>query len=51
MNEPCRRRSATTPCWATGDALGNFPQAISHVGLVNAALALTAAQAREGAAA
>ena len=36
---------------ATGDALGNFPQAISHVGLVNAALALTAAQAREGAAA
>jgi GH15 family glucan-1,4-alpha-glucosidase len=26
---------------ATGDALGNFPQAYTHVGLVNAALSLT----------
>jgi GH15 family glucan-1,4-alpha-glucosidase len=24
----------------TGDALGNFPQAFSHVGLINAALSL-----------
>jgi GH15 family glucan-1,4-alpha-glucosidase len=30
---------------ATGDALGNVPQAISHVGLVNAAQALTDARA------
>jgi GH15 family glucan-1,4-alpha-glucosidase len=30
---------------ATGDALGNVPQAISHVGLVNAAQALTEARA------
>lgn len=36
---------------ATGRPLGNFPQAISHVGLVNAALALTEAEARAGAAA
>jgi GH15 family glucan-1,4-alpha-glucosidase len=27
----------------TGDALGNFPQAFTHVGLVNAAMALAAA--------
>ena len=31
--------------------LGNFPQAISHAGLVNAALALTEAHSRLGAAA
>jgi GH15 family glucan-1,4-alpha-glucosidase len=37
----------------TGEPLGNVPQAISHVGLVNAALALTEAQSRsrQGAAA
>lgn len=32
----------------TGSALGNFPQAFTHVGLINAALAIEAAQtARE----
>jgi GH15 family glucan-1,4-alpha-glucosidase len=31
---------------ATGAALGNFPQAFTHVGLINAALAL--ARARRG---
>lgn len=31
---------------ATGDPLGNIPQAISHVGLVNAAQTLTQAEAR-----
>jgi GH15 family glucan-1,4-alpha-glucosidase len=31
----------------SGEPLGNFPQAISHVGLVNAALALTEAQSRQ----
>ena len=40
---------------ATGEPLGNVPQAISHVGLVNAAQALTEARAvvmrRPGAAA
>ena len=36
---------------ASGRPLGNFPQAISHVGLVNAALALTEAGSRAGAAA
>ena len=30
---------------ATGELLGNFPQALSHVGLVNAAWAITQAQA------
>jgi GH15 family glucan-1,4-alpha-glucosidase len=33
---------------ATGAALGNTPQAISHIGLVNAAAALTRAREREG---
>jgi GH15 family glucan-1,4-alpha-glucosidase len=32
---------------ASGEPLGNFPQAISHVGLVNAALALTEAESRQ----
>ena len=27
----------------TGEALGNFPQAFTHVGLVNGAMALAAA--------
>lgn len=36
---------------AGGGLLGNFPQAISHVGLVNAAPALTEAQSRQGTAA
>jgi GH15 family glucan-1,4-alpha-glucosidase len=36
---------------ADGQPLGNFPQAISHVGLVNAALALTEARSRREAAA
>ena len=36
---------------ASGEPLGNFPQAISHVGLVNAALALTEAESAHGAAA
>jgi GH15 family glucan-1,4-alpha-glucosidase len=31
---------------ATGAALGNFPQAFTHVGLISAALALTAAMGR-----
>ena len=29
---------------ATGAAIGNFPQAFTHVGLINAAMALTEAQ-------
>ncbi|MEA2191645.1 MAG: hypothetical protein QOI73_1766 [Solirubrobacteraceae bacterium] len=33
---------------ATGAALGNTPQAISHIGLVNAAAALTRARERQG---
>jgi GH15 family glucan-1,4-alpha-glucosidase len=33
---------------ATGEPLGNVPQAISHVGLVNAAQALTEAEERTG---
>lgn len=32
----------------TGELLGNFPQAFSHVGLVNAAWAIGAAEARAG---
>lgn len=34
---------------ATGDALGNFPQAYTHVGLVNAALSLAEARERPAA--
>ena len=30
----------------TGELLGNFPQAFSHIGLVNAAWAITQAEAR-----
>jgi GH15 family glucan-1,4-alpha-glucosidase len=30
---------------STGDLLGNFPQAFSHIGLVNAAWAITEAEA------
>ena len=33
---------------ATGDLLGNFPQALSHIGLVNAAWAINQAEARCG---
>ncbi|MGW0680365.1 hypothetical protein [Streptomyces sp. NPDC002767] len=29
----------------TGEALGNFPQAFSHIGLINAALAIRTAEA------
>jgi GH15 family glucan-1,4-alpha-glucosidase len=32
---------------ATGDLLGNFPQAFSHIGLINAAWAITEAEQRE----
>ena len=32
---------------ATGDPLGNFPQAISHIGLISAAVAITEARERE----
>jgi GH15 family glucan-1,4-alpha-glucosidase len=31
---------------ATGELLGNFPQAFSHIGLVNAAWAITEAERR-----
>jgi GH15 family glucan-1,4-alpha-glucosidase len=31
---------------ATGELLGNFPQAFSHIGLVNAAWAIAEAEAR-----
>jgi GH15 family glucan-1,4-alpha-glucosidase len=32
----------------TGNTLGNFPQAFTHVGLINAALALQRAEKCEG---
>jgi GH15 family glucan-1,4-alpha-glucosidase len=31
---------------ATGELLGNYPQAFSHIGLVNAAWAISAAERR-----
>jgi GH15 family glucan-1,4-alpha-glucosidase len=34
---------------ATGELLGNFPQAFSHIGLVNAAWAIAEAERRQGA--
>jgi len=35
----------------SGEMIGNFPQAFSHIGLVNAAWAITQAQERAAAAA
>jgi GH15 family glucan-1,4-alpha-glucosidase len=32
----------------TGEALGNYPQALSHIGLINSAVSLCRARAREG---
>ena len=32
-----------------GEMIGNFPQAFSHIGLINAAWAITQAQQRTGA--
>ena len=45
-----RATSTTSACWprrstpATGELLGNFPQAFSHIGLVNAAWAISDAE-------
>jgi alpha,alpha-trehalase len=33
---------------ATGEMIGNFPQAFSHIGLINAASAIAEAQQRTG---
>jgi alpha,alpha-trehalase len=33
---------------SNGEMIGNFPQAFSHIGLVNAAWAITQAQQRTG---
>jgi alpha,alpha-trehalase len=33
---------------ASGEMIGNFPQAFSHIGLINAAWAITQAQQRTG---
>jgi GH15 family glucan-1,4-alpha-glucosidase len=33
----------------TGELLGNFPQAFSHIGLINAAWAISEAERRQGA--
>jgi GH15 family glucan-1,4-alpha-glucosidase len=35
---------------ATGELLGNFPQAFSHIGLINAAWAISEAERRQAAA-
>jgi alpha,alpha-trehalase len=32
----------------TGELLGNFPQAFSHIGLINASWAITEALAKKG---
>ena len=47
--EPFEHRGACPPDPATAQALGNFLQTIAHVGLVNAAPALTEAHASQGA--
>ena len=45
-----RRSSTTSACWPrrstrhSGELLGNFPQAFSHIGLVNAAWAISQAE-------
>jgi len=33
---------------ASGEMIGNFPQAFSHIGLINAAWAISQAQERAG---
>ena len=44
--------SMTSACWPkkstpdSGELLGNFPQAFSHIGLVNAAWAISEAEAQ-----